>query len=138
MADTQYDVNSPKIALVGFLGSVILFAVVILLAVIFYHLKADQDFRKDVNQPQVELDQLVARQRGILTEYRVLDKEKGVYAIPVSRAMNMIVAERQANPEGPPGIETDTQAAPAKKEPSQPVDTAKEKPAEPQPKGGQP
>lgn len=159
--DTQYDVSSPKIVLVGFLGTVILFAIVVLLVVVFYQTKTEQDYVKNESQPQVEFSQLVTRQLGTLAEYRVLDKQKGVYAIPISKAMDLIVARRQQNPEGPPGVD-DAAAAPApgektpaekpaEKAPAQkpvekasakkPADAAagaSDKPAEPQPEGGQP
>lgn len=122
MTSTPDDVNAPKIAVVGFLGVVILFAIIVLLVVVFYNAQTQEEFVKDVSEPQVEFDQLAAQQRGNLTDYRLLDKEKGVYAIPISRAMEIVVARRQKNPEGPPGV-TPSGGTPA---------------AGPKPKGGQP
>jgi hypothetical protein len=134
--DTQYDVSSPKIALVGFLGAVILFAIVVLLVVVFYRVRAEQDYIKNESQPQLEVSRLVTRQRGMLADYRLLDRQKGVYAIPISKAMEKIVARRQANPEGPAGVEPPADAG---AKPSAEAGAAtKDKPAESQPEGGQP
>lgn len=103
MSSTQDDVNTPMIAAVGFLGTLGVFATVILLVVVFYRVEAQQRFVKDTSRPQVEVSQLAARQRGNLVDYRLVDKEKEVYGIPIRQAMAMTVARRRENPQGPPG-----------------------------------
>ena len=119
MTSTQNDVSTPTIAVVGFLGTVLLFALIVLLVVIYYRVQTGEEFVKDVSQPPVEVSQLAARQRANLAEYRLLDKEKQVYAIPIGRAMARVVARRRADPEGPPGTDaTGPSAAAAATEPS--------------------
>lgn len=136
MSDTRGDVSTPKIAVVGFLGVVILFAVIVLLVVVFYHVETQEEFVKDVSQPQVEFDQLAAQQRGNLADYRLLDKQKQVYAIPISRAMEMVVARRQKNPQGPPGVEPAGKPATGQSPPG--GNATQSKPPETPAQGGQP
>ena len=90
---TRDDVNTPVIAVVGFISALLFFATIILLQVIFYHVQAEQRYDKDINQPPVELSNLVHNQQARLAEYRWVDEKKGVVAIPIDRAMELVVAD---------------------------------------------
>lgn len=63
-----------------------------------------------------ELNQLHARENETLTRYKLLDKDKGRYQIPVARAMELIVQENQNNPGKPwtPIMDTYLEGAPFK------------------------
>jgi hypothetical protein len=87
------DVNTPVIALVGFISALLFFAIIILLEVMFYHIEAQQRYEKDINQPPQELTALVQREQATLAEYRWVDEKKGVVAIPIDRAMELVVAD---------------------------------------------
>jgi hypothetical protein len=43
-----------------------------------------------------ELNQLHAKESEILTSYKILDKDKGRYQIPIARAMELIAQEHQS------------------------------------------
>jgi hypothetical protein len=87
------DVNTPAIVMVGFISTLLIFASVILLQVMFYDMEAQQRYEKDVSQPFHELTSLVQKQQARLAEYRWVDEKKGVTAIPIDRAMELVVAD---------------------------------------------
>ncbi len=90
---TRDDVNTPVIALVGLISALLFFASIILLQVMFYRIEAQQRYEKDISQPPAELTALVQQQQARLAEYRWVDEKKGVVAIPIDRAMELVVAE---------------------------------------------
>jgi hypothetical protein len=90
---TRDDVNTPAIAMVGLISALLFFAVIVLLEVMFYRMEAQQRYDKDVSQPFVELTTLMDRQRAKLADYRWVDEKKGVVAIPIDRAMELVVAD---------------------------------------------
>ncbi len=90
----QYDdVKTSKIALVGFLGSIIVVIVVFALQVIYYHAVAVQFQEKDIDTPFVELQRATSAQQAKLVQYHWVDQAKGVAAIPIERAMEIVVRE---------------------------------------------
>jgi hypothetical protein len=92
---TGDDVNTPVIALVGFISAILFFAIIVLLEVVFYWAEGEQH-AKDLNQPPQELATLVHNQQARLAEYRWVDQKKGVVAIPIDRAMELVVADLSA------------------------------------------
>jgi hypothetical protein len=93
---TGDDVNTPVIALVGFISALVFFAIIILLEVVFYWTESQQRYEQAVSQPPLELATLVHNQQARLAEYRWIDEKKGVVAIPIDRAMEMVVADLAA------------------------------------------
>ena len=89
------DVNTPAIAMVGLLGALLFFAAVVLLEVMFYRIAAQQRNDKDINEPFAELTALVQRQQARLAEYRWVDEKKQIAAIPIDRAMELVVTDEQ-------------------------------------------
>jgi hypothetical protein len=90
---TGDDVNTPVIALVGFISALLFFAIIILLEVAFYWAEAQQRYEKDMSQAPLELTTLTHNQQARLAEYRWVDEKKGVVAIPIDRAMELVVAD---------------------------------------------
>lgn len=89
------NINAAAIAMVGFLGIIVVFAIVLILEVIYYRVAASQDEEKSINEPFVELDRMVATQQERLGQYRVVDRRQGIFAIPVDRAMELVVRQYQ-------------------------------------------
>ncbi len=87
------DVETPTIALVGFLGAIVIVAILFALQVVYYRAAAAQYRIKDVDPPIVELQQALTAQQAKLTQYRWIDQAKGVAAIPIDRAMEIVVRE---------------------------------------------
>ncbi len=87
------DINTPMVAVVGFLGAIIVFAVIVLLIVVYYNAEGRQRAEKELAVPPAEIRRLVAQQEGQLADYRLLDAEKKIVAIPISRAMALVASE---------------------------------------------
>ncbi len=93
------DVKTPAVALVGLLAVVVLFALVILLQVVYYWAAARQVQRKEIDAPQLALREAVAAQQAKLAEYRWVDQKKGIVAVPIGRAMDLVVRDLAATEE---------------------------------------
>jgi hypothetical protein len=87
------DVNIKKIAFWGIAGVVIVVIILVALVQYFFLVKEDYYFEM-VQKPRSEdLMKLRSRETEELNSYKLLDKDKGVYRIPVRRAMELIVEE---------------------------------------------
>lgn len=94
--DTGYekrDVSAVKLIVLGGLGLIIL--TVILVFLYEYFTAASGKMVKEmVLKPQsVALRELWAREAEELNSYKLLDEEKGIYQIPVNRAMELMADE---------------------------------------------
>jgi len=106
------DVKTPIIALVGFLGALVTFALVVFLTVVFYWVEADLRRERYVEQPWEDLERTVASQRARLVEYRWVDRRNGTVAVPIDRAMELVVREMQVG-RGPSRAEDRTGEVPS-------------------------
>ncbi|MDP8246017.1 MAG: hypothetical protein P9L94_18180 [Candidatus Hinthialibacter antarcticus] len=90
--NTHNDLNIPVISIVAVI-SVLLTALIIILIQVWYFNYAKAEFqRKVVQQPHAEYESLTADQMEILNGYTI-DKDKGVYKVPIDVAMDIIVRE---------------------------------------------
>jgi hypothetical protein len=87
------DLNTSKIAAVGFISVIIVFALIILVQVLFYWTEANQRIVKDIDQPYLEYANLTADQQAKLAKYQWLDEKEKIVAIPIRRAMELVVDE---------------------------------------------
>ena len=85
--------NTPLTALVGIVFAIVLFVIVVLLQALFYRQERDENLRKVVAVAPQELSQLRAQQEELLHSYKFLDPQKGVVAIPVDLAMQLVVRD---------------------------------------------
>jgi hypothetical protein len=90
------DLNTPMIALVGLLGALLTFAAIVALQVLYYSAANRQDERKVIQAPTTESDSLMAEQEVKLTRYGWVDRDKKQVAIPIERAMELVVRELSA------------------------------------------
>ncbi len=96
MSDVSYekqDVNMKKVFGYTF---VVLFVMVVFVVIVheFYLNQMDQAVAEQVSDtPPVDYESLVADETEVLASYKVIDPDKGVYRIPVERAMELIAAE---------------------------------------------
>ena len=93
MSDFGDDLNTPKIAVVGFIGSIVVFALFILMQVMFYWAEAREHVVKDIDQPYMEYANLTADQQARLAKYQWIDEKQKTVAIPIKRAMELVVDE---------------------------------------------
>ena len=97
------DINTPRIAVLGFLGVLLLLAIIMLLQVVYYHVEAQQQWQKDVSQPAVELSNVLQEQQARLEAYRWVDQKKKTIAVPIARAMDLVVRDRSGGNEAKGG-----------------------------------
>ncbi len=121
--DHRDDVQTSTVALIGLLGTLGLFVIVLLLVVVYYQVQAREQYVKNVAVPFVELETIVAEQQAQLVEYRWIDREKHLVTIPIARAMELVVAElaaeqRSSKEELPSEPTAGSAAASGKSEPS--------------------
>jgi len=84
--------NTQVTVVVGIVGAVLLFVLVVLLQAFFYHAERDEVARKVVAVAPEELRHCGAA-AGDLHSYRWVDEKTGVVAIPIERATELLVQE---------------------------------------------
>jgi hypothetical protein len=85
--------NTPLILFFGFVGIVLFFVIVVSLQTLFYTVEKQEFQEKVVSQPAEELDALRAQQIENINAYRWVEKASGVVAIPIERAMELVVRD---------------------------------------------
>ncbi len=90
------DSKAGRIVLVGIVGAIVTFAAIVAISALFVSTK-EQEIRKKAEAAAMPLGRRVQNEQyeKILT-YRVVDREKGIVAIPVDRAMDILVREAEA------------------------------------------
>jgi hypothetical protein len=87
--------NTPVIAAVGFVSAVLTFALIVAVQVLYYHVSAAETDRKVIAVRAEEADDMQAQQDAKLARYGWLDRAQGRVAVPVERAMELVVRELQ-------------------------------------------
>jgi len=90
--------NTTLTALVGVVFAIVLFALVVFLQAFFYRAEEGENARKVVAVAPEELSQLRAQQLETLHSYRFIDPKAGVVAIPIDRAMDLVVRDGGKSP----------------------------------------
>ncbi len=98
MMATHDDLNTSAIAIVGFVGAIVVFAIIVLLMVIFHQVEARQQYSKDISQSYAQVSKLTADQQGRLAAYGWVNEEKKIAHIPVARAIDLVVEELSRDP----------------------------------------
>ena len=91
MAD--YGIQLGKLFFVGLLSVILTIDIVVGLQALYYWQLQRMDASQDVYQPPAKLKALLDAQQTQLTDYRMVDARKGIVAIPIGRAMELIVTE---------------------------------------------
>lgn len=102
---SEYGVNTNRLVLVSIVSVIITAAVIIVLQAVYFGYQAAVE-RKVADREPAKLEALLSAQRPRLTDYGVLDAEKGIVTIPVSRAMELVVAE-SSEPKESEDVESD-------------------------------
>jgi NADH:ubiquinone oxidoreductase subunit 4 (subunit M) len=95
-ADVGYekrDVNLPLLIIVSVLTLVVIVAALVLLSQYFVTAKEKVVYEMVLQPESSALRELRARETEILNSYKLLDSTKGVYRIPISRAMELMAEE---------------------------------------------
>jgi len=87
------DLNVTAIAVATFIGAALTFAAIIGLQVLYYAVANRQHEEKVIAVPTFESDSAIAEQEVRLTRYGWIDREKDQVAVPIERAMELVVRE---------------------------------------------
>jgi hypothetical protein len=102
MARGSGDPNPQTTVLVGIITAIMLFVVVVLLQALFYRVERGEVRRKVEAVVPEELARLRAAQLEQLNAYRWVDQAAGVAAIPIDRAIRLVVQEQGRGPAAGP------------------------------------
>ncbi len=87
------DVSTKKVLFWGIAGVIIVVIIVVFLVEYFIFVK-EEYYHEYVEKPRSEeLMKLRERENKELASYKLLDDEKGIYRIPIERAMELVVKE---------------------------------------------
>lgn len=89
------DLDTTMIAFVGVVGTIITFFLVFAVAALSQSFEKAETEVKVVEVPEVTSDSILANQAAALTEYRWIDQDKNIVAVPIDRAMEIVVQEEQ-------------------------------------------
>ncbi len=87
------DPNVPASAVVGLVGAILLFVIIVGLQALFYRMQDAEIADKVHSQPYEELRQLDAEQLEQLNSYGWVDQQAGTVHIPIDRAMQLEAQE---------------------------------------------
>jgi hypothetical protein len=88
------DPNVPLSAVVGLVGAVLLFVIIVGLQALFYGMEQREMAKKVYSQPYQALQQLDSEQLERLNSYGWVNEQKGEVHIPIERAMELVAQER--------------------------------------------
>jgi len=87
------DINIKKILTVVVVIAFLLVVSVVWLNNFFVHSKEQMYYEEVLKPPSKKLEQLHEREQKELHTYAVLDSSKGIYRIPINRAMKLVAEE---------------------------------------------
>jgi hypothetical protein len=90
---TADDVSAGPIVVIGIVGAILVFALIVAMQAVFLREEEKQRQEKVVGVPEEGIRALRADQLGALNGYRWIDEKKGVVGIPIDRAMELLVEE---------------------------------------------
>ena len=89
----QDELRASPIVIVGIVGCVLVFVIIVALSALFIHVENEEIAKKTAGQAPSDLRLAENEQQVILTEYRWIDKEKGIVRIPIDRAIDLMLQE---------------------------------------------
>ena len=87
------DPNVAASAVVGIIGAIGLFVIIVLLQTWFYRAAEDERYRKVYSQPYQELQKIDNEQLELLGSYGWISETDGVAHIPIERAMTLVAED---------------------------------------------
>lgn len=80
---------------IGFTVVFVALLIVILIFLVDYFVEAKEEmiFETQLQPESVDLKSLITAEQEELTSYKILDTERGIYRIPIDRAMELLVKE---------------------------------------------
>jgi hypothetical protein len=94
------DPNTSVLALIGVVGAILVFVLIVLLQGLFYRVERAETDRKTLGQAPEALTRVRAEQEENLGSYRWVNEKEGIVSIPIERAMELEVREMSGQEEG--------------------------------------
>jgi len=114
------DLNTSLIAVAGVVGALVVFLMILALQAWYYNVEQAEMYRKAVAPAAEELSRLTTAQQAQLNSYRMIDPSREIVAIPIDRAMALVVRDLAAGRDPLPIPTSQPTTAPA----TQPVSAA--------------
>jgi len=86
------DPHTPTIVLVGIVGAILLFVIIVALQALFYNAETQTVSRINQGDPR-QLSRLRAEQLEAISSYGWVDQRQGTVTIPIERAMELTVRD---------------------------------------------
>lgn len=99
------DLNTPLIAIVGFVSAIFTFVVIVGFQAGYYYVESSVAAAKTKAIGPTRSETILAEQRGKLASYGWVDRDKQSVAIPISEAMALVVNEQTSNRNDQPAVE---------------------------------
>jgi hypothetical protein len=93
----ERDVSARRLAFYGIIGIVLLVIILALLWQYFLYKKNEYYFEAVEKPRSEELLKLREKENAELNNYKLLDKENGIYAIPIDSAMKLTIEDAANN-----------------------------------------
>jgi hypothetical protein len=87
------DLNVPMMAYWGVFSCIVTFALILAIQVAYYRVANAENERKVVSAVYTDSESILAAQDAKLVRYGWLSREEGRVAIPIERAMDLVVQE---------------------------------------------
>jgi len=81
--------DTVRIAIIGIVGAVMLFVIIVLIQALFYRVERAEVGRKEAQAVPDTAVRVRAEQQALLNSYRWVDQKNGVVRIPIERAMEL-------------------------------------------------
>ena len=92
----ESDPKSTPTLLVGAVGMILLMVIVLLVEVLYQRTTQAEIYRKVISEQPLELRQVQAEQLDQLNDYSWISQPEGVAAIPIDRAIDLVVEDAEA------------------------------------------
>ncbi len=89
----QDDLNTPVIALVGFVSAILTFVSIFALQGLYNQYAQALEQSKVVNVRLEEAERTLDSQRAKLSSFSMINKEKGIVALPIEQAMQLVLED---------------------------------------------
>ncbi len=88
------DLNTPLIAIVGFVSAIVTFALVVGFQAGYYYVESAVEASRAQSVGPTRSETILAEQRGKLASYGWVNRDQKEVAIPISDAMAMVLREQ--------------------------------------------
>lgn len=95
MSVQKDDVDSQSLAIVGLFGAIAVFVLIVGVQVLFYRFEKSDMIKKVEAVGYADLQTMQNEHRTALSGYKWVDRQKETVAIPIERAMDLVVRDLQ-------------------------------------------